>query len=107
MPSISWRSWFVSSTISFTNANTKSTCLQRAGKIDYDNWESLGNPGWGWNGLLPYLKKSENYFSPNPEAKFPGGTRAEDSKAKELEHVYRGSKGPLPVRTVQTIRQHL
>jgi len=24
----------------------------RAGKEDYDNWEELGNPGWGWEGLL-------------------------------------------------------
>jgi choline dehydrogenase-like flavoprotein len=27
---------------------------------DYDNWESAGNPGWGWNNVLPYFLKSEN-----------------------------------------------
>lgn len=26
---------------------------------DYDEWESLGLPGWGWDGMLPYLKKLE------------------------------------------------
>lgn len=24
---------------------------------DYDAWENLDNPGWGWEGLLPYFKK--------------------------------------------------
>ncbi|KAL8663810.1 MAG: hypothetical protein Q9168_008029 [Polycauliona sp. 1 TL-2023] len=31
----------------------------RACKEDYDAWEELGNRGWGWDGLLPYFKKSE------------------------------------------------
>ena len=27
---------------------------------DFDAWEALGNPGWGWDSVLPYFKKSEN-----------------------------------------------
>ncbi|TPL91528.1 GMC oxidoreductase [Mesorhizobium sp. B2-3-12] len=26
---------------------------------DYDEWQGLGLPGWGWDGMLPYLKKLE------------------------------------------------
>ncbi|KAK0647597.1 Pyranose dehydrogenase 3 [Lasiodiplodia hormozganensis] len=41
--------------------------FDRGGAPDYDAWEELGNPGWGWDGLLPYFIKSET-FTPNSEA---------------------------------------
>ena len=31
--------------------------LNRGAADDYDNWEKLDNPGWGWSGLLPYFVK--------------------------------------------------
>ncbi|KIX05367.1 uncharacterized protein Z518_06239 [Rhinocladiella mackenziei CBS 650.93] len=34
--------------------------LDRASAADYDSWELLGNPGWGWKGLLPYFKKASS-----------------------------------------------
>lgn len=29
----------------------------RGTPTEYDAWEEWGNPGWGWEGLLPYFKK--------------------------------------------------
>lgn len=31
--------------------------FDRGSKSDYDGWEALGNKGWSFSGLLPYLKK--------------------------------------------------
>lgn len=31
--------------------------FDRGSAGDYDLWEDMGNPGWGWDGLLPYFKK--------------------------------------------------
>ncbi|TGO77601.1 hypothetical protein BELL_0099g00030 [Botrytis elliptica] len=36
-------------------------CWTRGGSADYDAWVALGNPGWGWDDLLPYFKRTENY----------------------------------------------
>ncbi|KAF7335360.1 GMC oxidoreductase [Mycena sanguinolenta] len=38
--------------------------FERGSAEDYDNWEKLGNAGWGFSGLLPYFKKSTTFNTP-------------------------------------------
>ena len=33
----------------------------RGNKADYDKWEKMGAKGWGYDDVLPYFKKSENF----------------------------------------------
>jgi choline dehydrogenase len=49
----------------------------RGNRRDYDNWAALGNTGWGYDDVLPYLKRLENYA---------GGASQ-----------YRGDDGPVSV----------
>ncbi len=32
----------------------------RGQREDYEHWAASGNPGWGWNDVLPYFLKAEN-----------------------------------------------
>jgi choline dehydrogenase-like flavoprotein len=32
----------------------------RGHRSDYNHWEALGNPGWGWDDVLPYFKRAEH-----------------------------------------------
>ncbi|KAF2690534.1 GMC oxidoreductase [Lentithecium fluviatile CBS 122367] len=43
--------------------------FDRGSKVDYDAWEELGNPGWGWDGLFPYFKKSTTFDAPSKAEK--------------------------------------
>jgi len=48
---------------------------------DYDEWASLGNPGWSYQEVLPFFKKSQN---------FVGKITGDQDK-------YHGQGGPLAV----------
>jgi choline dehydrogenase len=39
---------------------------------DFDDWEAMGNPGWGWDDVLPYFKRSET--SDQGETEWRGGS---------------------------------
>jgi choline dehydrogenase len=39
---------------------------------DYDLWRQMGNPGWGWDDVLPYFKRSERHHGGADEVH--GGT---------------------------------
>ncbi|EZA53940.1 Glucose dehydrogenase [acceptor] [Ooceraea biroi] len=48
----------------------------RGNRRDFDHWESYGNPGWGYEDVLPYFKKSQDqrnpYLTKGKNAKYHG-----------------------------------
>lgn len=59
----------------------------RGNRRDYDHWEELGNPTWGWSSVLEYFKKSEDNRVPHVAA---------DTK-------HHGVGGPLKVDTFNSV----
>lgn len=48
---------------------------------DYDQWRQLGNPGWGWDEVLPYFLRSEDQSRGSDELHAAGGDwRVEDMR---------------------------
>ncbi|TCD69118.1 hypothetical protein EIP91_008594, partial [Steccherinum ochraceum] len=43
----------------------------RPGKVELDAWEELGNPGWNWESMLRYMKKSETLQPNTPSEETP------------------------------------
>jgi len=59
------------------------------GTVDqYDTLEKLGNPGWNWDSMLKYMKKSEGFHVPSAAQKQQGAT---------YEPSVHGYHGPLSV----------
>jgi choline dehydrogenase-like flavoprotein len=62
--------------------------LSHASKVDIDNWEKLGNPGWDFESLKPYYKKFETYNAPDEELAKSLGTEV-------IEKSLHGTSGPV------------
>ena len=76
---------------------------------DYDHWGQLGNRGWGWDDVLPYFKKAENWDGAANEwrgkggplftsamAEMPALCRAAVEAGQELGLEYREDVNALP-----------
>ncbi|KAK7868837.1 hypothetical protein R5R35_003671 [Gryllus longicercus] len=59
---------------------TNAMMYVRGHPADYDEWERLGNAGWGYRHVLPYFRKSENVQIPELRSS-----------------PYHGTEGPLPI----------
>lgn len=57
-------------------------------KADIDGWEQLGNPGWNWDSISQYLRKSTTFTPANPEIR-------NQLSLDYIDETIQGSNGPL------------
>src|SRR5438067_8499470 len=76
---------------------------------DFDHWAQLGNRGWGWDDVLPYFKRAENwqgeasephgsggFLTTSPMSERPAACQAIIEAAQELGLEYRPDVNNLP-----------
>ncbi|OSQ51738.1 GMC family oxidoreductase [Marivita geojedonensis] len=55
----------------------------RGQAADYDGWRQLGLAGWGWDDVLPYFRKSEDYYGGEDDLHGAGGEwRVEEQRLR-------------------------
>jgi len=67
------------------SSSINAMCYVRGHATDYDDWREMGNPGWGFDDVLPYFR------------------RAEDQARGESE--MHGTDGPLGVSDLQHVNE--
>ncbi|RED44272.1 GMC family oxidoreductase [Aestuariispira insulae] len=43
------------------SSSINAMCYVRGLPSDFNDWRDMGNPGWGWQDVLPYFKRSETF----------------------------------------------
>jgi choline dehydrogenase len=77
---------------------------------DFDYWAQLGNRGWGWDDVLPYFKKAENwqgeageahgsggFLTTSPISEWPAACQAIIAAGREIGLEYRPDVNNLPL----------
>jgi len=76
---------------------------------DFDHWAQLGNRGWGWDDVLPYFKRAEDwqgeaselhgnggFLTTSPMSERPAACQAIIEAAQEIGLEYRSDVNNLP-----------
>ena len=68
------------------STNVNGQIYIRGQREDFDHWRDLGNPGWGYDDLLPYFRKLER-FEPTDQ----------------IDPAFHGTSGPLNIAPLRSV----
>ncbi|SCB18503.1 GMC family oxidoreductase [Rhizobium hainanense] len=85
------------------STNVNGQIFIRGQREDFDHWRDLGNPGWGYNDLLPYFRKLERFEILSE----PGSARhirfGDTPLDRQIDPAYHGTSGPLNIAPLRSV----
>ena len=85
------------------STNVNGQIFIRGQREDFDHWRDLGNPGWGFDDLLPYFKKLETFEA----LADPKGSRhvrlGGAPLGPQVDPAYHGTSGPVNIAQPRSI----
>lgn len=85
------------------STNVNGQIFIRGQREDFDHWRDLGNPGWGYDDLLPYFRKLERFeilAEPGSTRHIHFGDRPLES---QIDPAYHGTNGPLNIAPLRSV----
>ncbi len=85
------------------STNVNGQIFIRGQREDFDGWRDAGNPGWGFDDLLPYFRKLERF---EPLADPASGRRIRVDRRTfydQADPAYHGTDGPLNVAPLRSV----
>lgn len=85
------------------STNVNGQIFIRGQREDFDGWRDLGNPGWGFDDLLPYFRKLER-FEPLADPASARRIRFDGRPFHEgADPAYHGTDGPLNIAPLRSV----
>jgi choline dehydrogenase-like flavoprotein len=85
------------------STNVNGQIFIRGQREDFDGWRDLGNPGWGFDDLLPYFRKLER-FEPLADPATAGRIRFDGRPFYEdADPACHGVDGPLNIAPLRSV----
>lgn len=85
------------------SSNVNGQIFMRGQREDFDGWRDLGNPGWGFDDLLPYFRKLERFellADPKSGKHIAFGSRP---LSAQIDPAFHGTEGPLNIAPPRSV----